>query len=110
VSVQRKSASSERILSFHGPSRRRNGHQSTDVLYRVAGVGLSGAIILKFFYDSRPLMKELVDKLIRFVSKYGAPDKSGCTDDDLEPYRQGTKRGIFASLSDDEKSVVCSKQ
>jgi hypothetical protein len=43
--------------------------------------------------------------LPRFVSKYGKPDTSAFSDEDLQPYRVW-KKGVTAFLADDEKSVV----
>jgi hypothetical protein len=44
--------------------------------------------------------------LERYRSKYGAPDKCGFSDVDLTPYCTWTQRGLFATLSDDKKSVM----
>lgn len=43
--------------------------------------------------------------LARFVSKYGQPEKSGYSDEDLTPYRHWVMKGLQAFLSDDEKLV-----
>lgn len=42
----------------------------------------------------------------RFVSKYGKPDKSGFSDESLQPYRSWEKKGLTAHLTDNEKNVV----
>ena len=42
----------------------------------------------------------------RFVSKYGKFEKSGFSDEDLEPYRSWESKGLVAYLANDEKSVV----
>jgi hypothetical protein len=44
--------------------------------------------------------------LARYVAKYGQFTKSGFSDDDLQPYRSWENKGIFAYLSDDQKSVT----
>lgn len=44
--------------------------------------------------------------LQRFVSKYGKPERSGFSDDDLQPYREWIGRGLAVMLSDDEKRVL----
>lgn len=43
--------------------------------------------------------------LARLVSKYGSPTESGYSDEDLSPFRRW-KRGLYATLSDDEKMVL----
>jgi hypothetical protein len=43
--------------------------------------------------------------LQRFILKYGKPEKSGFSDDDLQPYRTWETKGLTAFLSDDEKAV-----
>ena len=43
--------------------------------------------------------------LQRFVSKYGTPNEKGFADEDLQPYRQWTAKGLTAFLTDDEKLV-----
>jgi hypothetical protein len=42
----------------------------------------------------------------RLITKYGKPDKSGFTDDDYQPYKEWTQKGIFVRLSDDGKMVL----
>lgn len=44
--------------------------------------------------------------LQRYISKYGAPDKSGFNDDDMSPYRSWKKLGVRLTLTDDEKNVL----
>ncbi len=44
--------------------------------------------------------------LARFISKYGQPEKSGYSDEDLTPYRHWVKKGLQTFLSDDEKIVL----
>lgn len=44
--------------------------------------------------------------LQRFISKYGAPDEKGFADEDLQPYRDWTTKGLTVFLTDDEKQVV----
>jgi len=41
----------------------------------------------------------------RIITKYGKPDKSGFTDDDYQPYKEWTQKGVFVRLSDDGKKV-----
>lgn len=43
--------------------------------------------------------------LERYISKYGKPDKSGYSDDDMKPYKEWTSKGILVILSDDGKYV-----
>jgi len=42
----------------------------------------------------------------RMITKYGKPDKSGFTDDDYQPYKEWTQKGVFVRLSDDGKKVL----
>ena len=44
--------------------------------------------------------------LQRFISKYGQPEKSGFSDDDLQPYRLWVSKGLAAYLSDGETFVL----
>ncbi len=44
--------------------------------------------------------------LARYVSHYGAPEKSGFAEDDMRPYRAWPKRGVKVNLTDDEKNVA----
>lgn len=44
--------------------------------------------------------------LARLIVKYGAPERSGFSDEDLEPYRTWAKKGVTAYLSDDEKHII----
>jgi hypothetical protein len=43
--------------------------------------------------------------LKRLILKYGKPEHSGFSDVDYQPYRSWDKKGVTASLSDDEKYV-----
>ncbi len=43
--------------------------------------------------------------LQRLIAKYGKPEKAGFSDDDFQPYRAWTKKGVVAYLTDDEKKV-----
>src|SRR4030095_13382883 len=44
--------------------------------------------------------------LARFIAKYGHPEETGFSDEDLEPYRRWAKRGLVGYLSNDEKNVT----
>jgi hypothetical protein len=44
--------------------------------------------------------------LQRYISKYGKPEKSGFRDDNMQPYRKWSKRGVTLTLSDDETKVL----
>jgi hypothetical protein len=44
--------------------------------------------------------------LTRLISKYGKPEKSGFSDEDLQPYKRWEAKGLSAYLSDDEKQVL----
>ncbi|MFZ6747281.1 hypothetical protein ACO0LC_29065, partial [Undibacterium sp. JH2W] len=44
--------------------------------------------------------------LQRVISKYGKSEKSGFRDDNFQPYLSWAKKGIYATLSDDEKFVI----
>lgn len=44
--------------------------------------------------------------LQRFIAKYGPPTKSDFTEDDFQPYREWSARGLIAFLDDAAKSVV----
>ena len=41
--------------------------------------------------------------LARVIAKYGQPEKSGFSDEDLQPYKSWIKRGLVVYLSDDSK-------
>lgn len=44
--------------------------------------------------------------LRRFISKYGKPDRSDFSDDDMQPYRSWDTKGLTAYLSDSESFVL----
>ncbi len=42
----------------------------------------------------------------RLITKYGKPNKAGFSEDDFQPYKRWTAKGITASLSDDGEKVL----
>jgi hypothetical protein len=42
----------------------------------------------------------------RLITKYGKPEKSDFSQEDFQPYKEWTSRGIAANLSDDGKKVM----
>ncbi|MDM4769539.1 hypothetical protein [Solimonas sp. SE-A11] len=44
--------------------------------------------------------------LQRFIVKYGQPERSDFFDENLQPYKEWTKRGLMAVLADDGKHVI----
>jgi hypothetical protein len=44
--------------------------------------------------------------LERFIAKYGKPTEKGFADEDMQPLRGWPQKGVTASLTDNEKSVV----
>jgi hypothetical protein len=49
---------------------------------------------------------ELTIPVQRLITQYGSPEKKGFSEDDYTPYKEWTKKGITAFLTDDEKSVT----
>lgn len=96
------------IIKFHDPrptySRMLGEHPEAEtaaMLTTLAGQAEADALNVEWvrWVPSRPI------PLSRFVLKYGKPQKAGFSDEDLQPYKSWTTRGLMAFISDNGQVV-----